>query len=440
MARTPAAPTDGDRSLRWLIWRVLPIALVAVPALLIAVPWRLARRGKRTVGVASKLRGAVPADAPRGSLLVHGVSMGEVLLLRELLPRLEATFEREGVLATTTETGASALGREFPYRPRCFLPFDLPWAVEGFLARLRPCAVVLLELEIWPLFLLACRRRGIPVYVLNARMSERSHRGFRRFRGPLRPVFAAISLVLAQNPLWGARFRACGCRRVHATGSLKADLVRPADAATTDAEGSRLGIGDDERVLVLASTSDPEEERLLPLLRPLLDGWRLVICPRHPERGERIAAACRRHGWEAVRTSSDPLPAGKDAAIVVDEIGRLPALYALAAISVVGGGLGSGRGSQNMWEAAAAGSCTVVGTDTRNFPDAVDALRRAGGLAEIDPQNREEASKTLRELVDDPDFRRRRGEGARAAWARSRGATEIGLRLLHRHAKGPDPR
>ncbi|MDA3959823.1 MAG: hypothetical protein PF961_03460 [Planctomycetota bacterium] len=420
-----------------LTWRhrskLFAILLIpAVPLILLYLAHRLWVRRKGLVGLGDKLTGAV-APTPPGGILVHGVSLGEVQLMRPLVPLLEQRLGRPCVLTASSETGAAALAEHFPDHERRFLPVDLPWAVARFLQRTRPAALILLELEIWPLLLLACHARQIPVILVNARVSENSFAGYRRAGGLLRPILRRMHLALAQNSLWGARLRALALPSVKVSGSLKADMVRRASPEQRDAEASRLGLplgpAHDKKVFLVASTSAGEEDALVATWRKWgrIAGWRLVICPRHPERGEAIADLCLRQSVLCSRTSCEPVPIPDDHAIIVDEIGRLGALYANATLCVVGGSLGSGRGGQNMLEAAAAGCATVVGTDTRNFPDAMALLRSADAVVEVDSTT---LDATLDTLVRDPARRRIMGEHGEAAWHAGQGALARTIKQL----------
>lgn len=389
-------------------------------------------RGKPLAGLRDKLIGEGP-PLRSGPVLVHGVSLGETMLMRPLVPHLERIFAARCLLTTTTSTGWQGLGEQFPGHQRAFLPLDRPAAVRRFLTRAQPRLVVLLELEIWPVFLGECQARGIPVLLLNARCSASSFRGYRMAGPLLRPLFAGLALVLAQNPLWAARLAALGVdrQRLSVPGSLKADLVVPASPALVATLASSLGLQAGQPVLLLASTSAgadgrPDEEAAV-----LADrfgwwrerGWRVVICPRHPERGPQVAALVARLGGSARRSSQGERLSGPDDVLVVDEIGRLSALYAWTAaqtgIAVVGGSLGSGRHGQNMLEAAAAGCCTVVGADTRNFPDAMALLRDQGAVVEL-AEPLEPTTLTL--LAGDAPRRTALGAAAQVAWRSSHGA------------------
>lgn len=415
------------------------LLLIAAPLIVLFLAHRLWIRRKGMVGLHEKLTGRGMRLTP-GQILVHGVSLGEVNLMRPVVPKLEAALGARCLLTTTTETGRARLNEIFDDHERAFLPLDLPWAVMRFLARTRPRLVVLLELEVWPVLLLCCHLRGIPVVLLNARVSERSYRGYAQARWLLRPLFRELRLALGQNGTWTARLVGLGVRRERAivSGSMKADMVGRATPEAMAAEAERLGLRPSQPVLLLASTSAGEVVEEQALLAPQLDrwlsrGWQIVVCPRHPERGAEIVGLLTAlSGVKQVRRSS--LGERLDAhgqIMLVDEIGKLAALYAWTAavngIAVVGGSFGSGRGGQNMLEAAAAGCCTVVGWDTRNFPDAMALLNLADGVAEA---GREDCQPLLTALADDPTRRKRLGTNGQQAWAAGRGAVERSIDLL----------
>ena len=399
--------------------------LLLAPIIILALAQRLLIRRRRLVHWATKCSGRIKR-VPPGAVVVHGVSMGEVMLMRALVPALEDAGLGPCLLTTTTETGDEALARQFPVHHRAPWPFDLPWATARFLQRSRPRAVILLELELWPLLLCACFQRQIPVLIVNARISARSFRGYHRARAVLRPLLRRLAGACCQNRLWAARLQALGLRHCPVTGSLKADMVSPADDQARDAEARRIGLepgpAQAKQVFLIASTSHGEEDALYASWTRwgAEPGWRLVICPRHPERGPALERMVANDGRPVWRSSGGGPPPGDPATVViVDEIGRLGALYANASLCVVGGGLGSGRGGQNMLEAAAAGCATVVGPDYRNQPDAMAVLRAAQAVAVLDPAS---PDATLAPLATDPARRQAMGIAGRAAWDQARGA------------------
>jgi 3-deoxy-D-manno-octulosonic-acid transferase len=416
------SPRDAAWRMRAGAYATAMGALAPAAAVMIAA--RVWSRRKALVGLREKLSGEIAGIAP-GSVLIHGVSLGEVALMKALVPRLEAAGQRV-LLTTTTETGWAGLEKSFAGRARAFLPFDVPWAVARFLSRARPRLVVLLENELWPLLLCACAERGIPVVLANARMTTRSHHRLRLSGALMRPLIASLAGVLAQNATYAARLVDLGAKRarVRVCGSMKADVVMPATAADAASEAARLGIADGKPWLLLGSTSQPEEEFILRAsLAWARDGWRVVICPRHPERGAALVELCARLGLPARASSTGSSAGGEQAAVVVDEIGRLGALYALCArgggIAVVGGSLGSGRGGQNMLEAAAAGCATVVGWDTRNQPDTMQLLHDHQAVVAASDM---EFGAAVAALARDPARRAALGAAGRRAWASGRGA------------------
>lgn len=431
---TASAPSNW--LLRAGIFSVL--ALAVFPLLVIYIAVRAVGR-RPLVGVRQKISGTPPLNVRQGAVLIHGVSLGETALMRPLVPQIQA-LGAHCLLTTTTETGWRGLEQNFPEQPRAFLPFDLPWAVERFLARSKPAAVILLEAEFWPLWLCACFRRGIPVLLLNARVSPRSYARFAHVRALVAPLLRNYAAAVTQNGLYAARLRRLGCPIARPGGSLKADQVRLADASQVIAEGERLGLIAGDPVLLLASTSSGEEATVLrawlaqkQLAHPQ-PAWQIIICPRHPERGPELVTLCNALGLIAVRSANgERLPSGssRPVVIIVDEIGRLGALYGWCAdaqgIAVVGGGLGSGRGGQNMFEAAAARCATVVGWDVRSQPDSMALLRACAGVVEVTDAT---LAADLAALAADPARRARLGEAGHAAWQAGQGSTARVMRII----------
>ena len=419
MSATPAA-----HGLSWQGF-LLVLDVVAVflcPLLPFFVLIRRIKRGKSLPGLRDKVLGPQTAYTPH-QVVVHGVSLGEVGLMSLVVPGIERQWNCRCLLTTSTQTGWDQLHKKWPDHERSWLPLDLPWAVDEFLTTTKPQALVLLELELWPRLIAACHRRNIPIYLLNGRVSERSYRGYRKINRLLRPLLGKFRLALGQNRLWTARLRGLGCRHAQEGGSLKADLVQIAGDKAVQSLRTELNL-DERPIFLIASTSEGEEGCCLDAYQEACPDWQIIVAPRHPERGPALAREALQRNFTVWRWS-DPnrdevCPQGNDLRLV-DTIGKLSALYALADIAIVGGSLGSGRHGQNMLEAAAHRCATIVGPDTSNFPDAMALLRNARAIVESPPQ---ELTKTIRHLATNPIERKRLGKAGHDAWLAARGASE----------------
>jgi len=379
-------------------------------------------------------------DAPlprrtRRRILIHGVSVGEVKGSAPLVRLLaEQEPDTEIVISATTETGLEVARQVFPTRPILRFPIDLSWCVERFLARVQPDLVVLVELEIWPNFLRLCNRRSVPVAVVNGRITERSFRRYHRFRSTL-PQFTRISLFCVQLEEYAQRFRDLGGarERVVVTGNMKADgLFRePTPERTRKVEELRglLGVRSGRLTIVAGSTHAPEEGWFVEACLSAVPGARLVVVPRHPPRAPEVRRELAALGIEPQMLTE--LRRGEsvdlERPLVVDTIGELEALYALADIVFVGGSL-IAHGGQNMLEPAAQGCAVVWGPHVHNFRQEAALLESAGACRRV--ADRAELARVLRELAADAGERRRMAVAAREAVALQKGATKLTLEAL----------
>ncbi len=422
---------------------------VYVNLLIICSPWlayRAWRQGKYRRGWGAKLLGRAPHRSegqPR--IWFHAVSVGEVLALRPVVEALRRQRpEVDLVLSTTTATGFDLARRTFPELPVFFAPLDLSWAVRHAVARIRPTVLALVELELWPNLIAEVRRRGGRVALINARLSLRSHRGYRALRGPLGPTFRGLDRVAAQSSDDAERFADLGIAddRLIVTGSVKYDgLESDRDNASTTRLRRLFALDPTSLVFVAGSTMAGEEEaawRAYERARALPEGkrLRLIIVPRHPERFDAVASSLERWGarpWRRSKAGSGTDPSGEggsdpDSVILVDSVGELGAVWGLADLAFVGGSLFPGRGGQNMMEPAAYGASVLFGPHTSNFRSAVDLLL-AGGAAQrvVDPNDLIAA---VVEAVRDPQGNRERGHRARRLVLQQRGATRKTLNVL----------
>jgi len=360
--------------------------LLAALALVLYAPWALLRSltGRRKLGdVRGRLGRTVYPDAD-GGVWIHAVSVGEVGVARNLAGALVRRHpERRIVLSVTTAAGRELAPRmvsaSIPVFP---FPFDLAGPVEKSLEAVRPGLVLLTETEIWPLFLERAAARGVPVALVNGRLSRRSFGRYGLVRGAFSASLSRIALFAMQSAADADRVRALGAPadRVHVTGNVKYDL--PEAGAFADAVRLRA-VSAGRPVLVAASTAEGEEAialeawRALPAPRPLL-----ALAPRRPERFDAAAALVEKSGLALVRRSSPAPVAATADAYLLDSIGELAALYREARLAFLGGSFAP-VGGHNPIEAWAAGVPVVVGPNTENFAGIVADGAARGFLRQV---------------------------------------------------------
>ncbi len=332
--------------------------------------------------------------------MLHAVSVGEVNALRPLAALLEGRADL--IISTTTDTGLARAQALFAQTCEVVrYPLDFSWAVGRFLDSIRPDVVGLVELELWPNFLRACRRRDIPVCVINGRLSERSFKGYRRFRPVVGGMFRSLEVAAVQDEAYRARFEAMGVapERCMVTGSMKwdsLDVSRPVAGASEEARalGRAMGI-DPGRQLIVAGSTGPGEEAMVRRACP--PGAQLACAPRKPERFAEAGAAlepCTRRSQNEA-----PMPGGDR--FLLDTIGELGLLYQLADIAVVGRSFGDLHGSDPI-EPVALGAATLIGERFGDFESIVEALLNGGGIEVV---SAEALAGRLSELLDDGQAR-----------------------------------
>jgi 3-deoxy-D-manno-octulosonic-acid transferase len=301
--------------------------------------WRILVRGKYRTGWREKLLGRVPRRVGnRPCLWFHAVSVGEVLQLEPVLKELRARLPAiEFVISTTTPTGRSVAEAKFAGHTVCYFPLDFSWAVREAIARLRPTALVLVELELWPNLILHARRSGIPIALINGRLSERSLRGYRRLRPLVARLLGSLHAIAVQNATYAERFAALGAprERLEVTGSIKFDRV------TTDRRNPKTAelrtafeIAESAQVFVAGSTQETEESAALDAYLALRDRFpalRLILVPRHKERFDDVARLVESYGLPLCRRSdwSDKSSALPESSCSISERSpRVPSLPA----------------------------------------------------------------------------------------------------------------
>jgi 3-deoxy-D-manno-octulosonic-acid transferase len=313
---------------------------------------------------------------------VHAVSVGETRAAAPLIAELTKRYPGHRILITHMtptgrETGESLFGDRVE---RCYLPYDFPFAVARFLEHFKPVCGIVLETEIWPNLIHGCRRRGLPIYLVNARMSEKSRRGYARFKRFVGSALRELSGIAAQSTADADRLRSLGADAVCVTGNLKFDITPDPQLI---ARGERWRAQWARPVLLCASTREGEEDLLLPLARELLKSEVLVlIVPRHPQRFDEVAHAIERSGLASQRRSAGEDVSPQTRILLGDSMGEMFAYYAASDVAIIGGSL-LPFGAQNLIEACAAGCPVVVGPHDYNFTEAVELAREAGAAVQV---------------------------------------------------------
>jgi 3-deoxy-D-manno-octulosonic-acid transferase len=399
----------------------------------LARPWvrvRLRRRARREPAYGERIEerfGRVPDGIPKGCIWFHTVSAGETIAAAPLIAELAAAWPALPFLVTTTTpAGSTEVRKRLGARVHhCYAPYDFPDAVRRFYSAVEPRLVVLMETELWPNLVAAAATRGVPVLLVNARLSARSAAGYRRLGGLTRRMLGRLRFIACQYPGHAERFVALGAPpgRVAALGSIKFDVTLPPGHAEQVAllrDRWRTGDGS---VWIAASTHPGEEGPVLAAhrqIRAVLPDARLILVPRHPPRAGEVEALCRDAGLTVARHSRTGTLDRQADVVLVDAMGMLLDYYALAAVAFVGGSFVP-IGGHNPIEPALCGVPVVTGPHVFNFADVVDPFRVAGCLETIG-QPSALAPAVLRWLQD-PARRALAADRARAVVAANAGAT-----------------
>lgn len=365
----------------------------------------------------------------RPRVMLHAVSVGEVNLIRALVDVLRA--DADVVVASTTDTGAARAKELFLGKAHLVrYPLDASWSVRRFLDAVDPDVVALVELELWPNFASECRRRGIPLGIVNGRLSDRSHGRYRMARPILGRHFGSLAFLAAQDSVYAERFLAAGARRDRTTvaGSMKWDAASieesPRAMPGVSELAREMGI-DLAAPIVVAGSTAPEEHALLHAATP--PGAQLVCAPRRPEwwsDAERELPLCVRRS--RVRAGAAPRPHAERPRFLLDTIGELRLAYALADVVVIGRSFGALHGSDPM-EPAGLGRPIIIGPSHADFRAAVGSLHDAGALMVVE---KDALGPALSGLLADTRGRAEMGRRAIACVRDHQGATERTRRLI----------
>ena len=421
---------------RALWWIVAPLAVL-----------RLFIRSRRERGYREHIderfghaKGRLPEDAAP-LIWVHAVSVGETRAAQPLIAALMKARPDARILLTHMTPSGRATGEQlFGDRVlRCYLPYDMPHAVQRFLRAWRPSLGLVMETEVWPTLIDECRRAGVPLVLTNARMSARSYKRASRFGGATRDVFGGFARVLAQSPSDAERLTALGARNLAVLGNLKFDMATPPELVARG-HAWRAAIGT-RPVWVAASTREGEEPLVLDALAALAtEDALLILVPRHPQRFDEVAALLEKRGLRYERRSQwaqaaaaasqaqAPRRLSENVTVLLgDSMGEMGAYYAASDVAFIGGSL-LPLGGQNLIEACGVGTPVLIGPHVFNFSQATTDAVSAGAAVQVaDPA---ELAKVLGELFADKPRRTAMAAAASAFAARHSGATARTVEVL----------
>lgn len=399
--------------------------------------------GQRFGRYSSKIKQAV---TNRHVLWIHAVSVGEVNICTQLIQALEPRLPNlKIVVSTTTSTGMSELNRKLPsHIQKVYYPIDRREYVARAVASIHPAAIVLVEAEIWPNFLWRARDLGLPVFLVNARLSRRSYRGYRQFGFLFRPLFASFVGVGCQNEADAERLRRLGCRpeTIHVVGNLKFDAAKLDERRLLNVPQllQQLGIAAGARLLVGGSTHAGEESILADIflrLRSRFPDLYLVLVPRHFERGKEVGRELSARGIKFVYRSEISANAryrpGEVDCLLVNTTGELKYFYEHASLIFVGKSLAA-EGGQNPIEPGAQGKAMVFGPNMQNFEAIAHAFVKGEGAVQVRDASELEAA--LAELLADPVRAAKLGQNARHVVRENSGAIERTIDMIVEHLNG----
>jgi len=388
----------------------------------------------------SKLKQAI---TNRHRLWMHAVSVGEVNVSTQLIQAMETRLPNlKIIISTTTTTAMEGLQSKLPsHVSKIYYPIDRRVWVSRALGTIRPEAVVLVEAEIWPNFLWRANQMGIPIFLINARLSQKSYRGYKRFGFLFRPIFASFTGVGAQNEEDAAKLRALGCRpeAIQIVGNLKFDAAPLEEKRPLDVRAmlQQLGVAADARVIVGGSTHAGEEAILaeqFSQLRRKIPGLFLVLVPRHMERSREIGKQLEKCGIKfayrkeiTARTQYRP---GEIECLIVNTTGELKYFYEPATVVFIGKSL-TAKGGQNPIEPAALGKPTVFGPNMQNFADVVRCFLAKDAAVQV--RNASELEGALVDLLFDATRREQLSRNALEVVRENQGAVYRTLDMISKH-------
>ena len=369
-----------------------------------------------------------PPESAKETIWLHAVSVGETLAAVPLVKALQVKYPDHRLLITCmTPTGSDRITAAFGDSvDHSYAPYDMPDAVARFIQRVQPKMLIIMETELWPNTIAACHKRQIPVILANARLSEKSARGYARVRGLSGPMFAQLTAVAVQHEDDGTRFAALGlpADNLHISGNIKFDLDLNAEIRQAAESLKPQWRGENQRpILLAASTHRGEDEIILQAfgqIKQRVHNALLVLVPRHPDRFNQVGDLCLDAGYSLARRSSND-PVEQADILLGDSMGELMTFFGACDIAFIGGSLVS-NGGHNMIEPAAWGKPTLSGLSVFNFAEVSRLLAEAGGLALV--EDTVALAETVIELIENPERAQQMGQQAQQVAEANRGALE----------------
>jgi 3-deoxy-D-manno-octulosonic-acid transferase len=411
--------------MRWLytlgLWALLPYVFFHLL-------WRARKQPEYLRHIGERF-GFYSQQTGRPVIWLHTVSVGETRAAATLVQHLQTRYPNHQILLThTTPTGRAASEQLYGDKVmRVYLPYDYPFAVRRFLRHFRPEIGVLLETEIWFNLIHTCKTANIPLLLLNARMSEKSARGYGRFASLTRNALAELSGIAAQTEADAERLKTLGAADACVMGNLKFDIEPPA-AQLQLGTALRQHFGSGRPVFLAASTREGEEVLLLEALKQVdIPGLLSIIVPRHPQRFDDVARLVMQNHFSLQRRSENAAIAPNTQVALGDSMGEMFAYYAACDVAFIGGSL-LPFGGQNLIEACTVGKPVLIGPHTYNFAQATEMAIASGAALQVD--NAGELAAQLTRLLRNPELRAQMSEAGLAFARSNRGATEMAVQLI----------
>jgi 3-deoxy-D-manno-octulosonic-acid transferase len=386
----------------FLLRLLVPVILLRLMTRSLANPAYRQRISERFALQKTSIIANIARNNKQPLVMIHAVSVGEVMAVKPLVKELLSCHR---VLVTTmTPTGSDAVRSQFGEAVlHCYLPYDLPGVMARFLNSINPSLVVIMETELWPNLIHASNKLNIPLVLANARMSERSARGYARLHSLTAPMLRKIDHIAAQSEQDAQRLIGLGAgqRKITITGSLKFNQLIPDSRKTRDSFMQSV-LDSGRPVIIAASTRDGEERKVLSAFKSVLSTFPnvlLVLVPRHLERFDSVAELAKKSQLKLLRRTDMKLLENSHQVFLGDSMGEMMAYFSLAKIAFVGGSLVD-TGCQNVLEPAAIGLPVIVGPSQFNFASICDQLEKAGGLRTV--KDEMELAMTWLELLADP--------------------------------------